>query len=256
MLAVKLTQNKIYLLTNAYQKTETIALQILPYLYYAYQLVPNPTVRKDVMADVTTTSGRLNPKSIVLDYLRNRTNDLPFSTEYTFCHCFERDGKGVVFDGSLEWHRWTLFVMTLAKEFDHTHYLNMLNVLHRHLVIGWLLSAVTYEMESGLTIERRYRHAAYAGWRTFDAAIDDRGDYPLKRDVKLGASPLVQALHTYLLSVILQWQSCMETIDNGRLRDTDVSDAFIKSMLPEMQRRIRVAYEDASAQVYEALALL
>lgn len=183
------------------------------------------------------------------DYLHNRAIDLPFQTGDTFYYRTEHEPGGKVFNGSPEWYWWSQFVRTLAEEFDRTYYLDLLDALHRHLVIGWLLSSVTFEIEHGPVRDRRYGHASYAGWRTFDGAFDDRGDCPFKRDSKLSVIPSVQALHASLVGVIIEWQSGMEEIGGGRLRDTAASDVFIKDCLPEMQRLIRIEYDAAAQEI-------
>lgn len=196
----------------------------------------------------STTSKSDHPKRVMIDYLRNREEQLFPTPEYTFHHCTEVDRRGKLFEGSHEWRRWVMFVGSFANQFDHQHHVSVLRAFYRHLAIGWLLSAVTFQIEHGPVRDRRHRHAWYAGWRTFDAAFDDQGDSSFTRDPELHEIPSVLALHEYLLGIICQWRTLMESVDDGSLRDTEVSDAFIKGMLPEMQRLIRIEYAAACAQ--------
>ncbi len=203
--------------------------------------------------------------SMVNKYLDAKASDEPFPTSHTFWHYSESNLD--------EWKEYLHNVHTMAsrtdtyfcrpfvsiaKELYATNNAPMIGQIHlalqKHLIVGYLLSAIAMEVDGRCPDRRgnrKYAHAFDAAWRTFAHGIDPGGYNPFDSDLGLkddpDMKPLFEEVHAFAKS---QHALCREN------KDTWESDEFIRKGSPELQKKVRTVYQKLTGDIRNMLTQL
>lgn len=206
-------------------------------------------------------------RETILKYLGETNNDLPFSTNVTYWFRSRQ---------CIEYHLCVDRIKCMAGRFDNypgtysiAKYLYasdkavvieaIYKALRCHLIVGWMLSGISFEKENGVDRYkgRKYTHASFAAWRSFDEYMNHNDLYNNKNnDIGLPNDARVEYLHKYLESVEEEWLKLQKKDANSFCEDTPASDRFVHDKLAEMQEQTRVVYKAVSKEIEGLVAQL
>lgn len=206
----------------------------------------------------------------VLEYLGERSeNGVPFPTAYTFWHYSQSNDEWHGYlcaieriSGRFDVGNWGETVTSIAKPLYSSSKAEIMGEIHdallRHLLVGWMMSAVAYEIEisrTGRRVERKYDHPSYAAWRTFEAGVKNTGYYPFNHPLHLESNRVIQELYNSIAR-IFEESSARCVKKDGLLTDTQASNTFMASKLPEMLVQLQVVYRSITEEVKGLIAKL
>lgn len=193
-------------------------------------------------------------KNAISHYLTEREGDCPFYTYYTFWHSSQSND---------EWRKFTNTVshltgcrgsqedlaLPLYSSPEHRQKIEALHAqLLTHLLVGYMLSALSFEAQNGPSNERKYEHAAYAAWRTFSNAVERGGYNPLPDGVDVSKDPPVIRLYEAVLKFEEQASKLCVT-ENGWLKDTWESRRYRREHIEEVLKVAGDSYKELTERI-------
>jgi hypothetical protein len=192
-------------------------------------------------------------KDQVTRYLDKTSGDCPFWTQYTYWHFS---------DGNSEWSEYTNRIRKMTgNQAGHSsakplfssplHRENATNLdqeLQKHLLVGYMLSALTTEAKHGPCANRKYEHPAHAAWRTFENAVNDGPYNPFSLSLKLKEDELVAKV--YALVENFESESAKLCItEGGWLKETHASRLYRAEHLRALQGAVKDIYGQMKTRI-------
>lgn len=210
----------------------------------------------------TTEAASIKVPERVSVYLRDCDNYDPFPTAHTFWHNSDSNEEWGSYLNTVNsmagpsdnYYRGTY--LSIAKELYLTDKASVISAIHKalqkHLLVGYLLSALAMEVSGACpSCERKYSHAYDAAWRTFCSAYNADRYNPFDHDLKLESDPEMKALMTFMSQFNLKKKSLM--IDGGHSYE---SSLFMRRNCPELRNYIKNYYDEIADDIRKLLIRL
>lgn len=217
------------------------------------------------LVEVAIGTAKDNVVTTITKYLNDHNNDWPFPTECTFWHFSERND---------EWKRYLCTVdgmagrvdtyysksyPSIAKELYCTDQAPVIARIHKvlqiHLLVGYLLSAVTMETRSyGPRHDRKYQHPFDAVMRTFGYAFIGEGYNPFDTVLHLDKEDIISGLWETMKTFQNKEHALM--VDDDGLSHTAGSHEFLHESSRELQCTVREVYQQLAADIRQLLEQL
>jgi hypothetical protein len=172
-------------------------------------------------------------KSKVAEYLAKKEGDCPFYTAYTFWHFSNSNDEWREFRDAVS--RLTGRAGGDAEEgiarllYADTEKRPKIEALHlelsKHLLVGYMLSALSLEARYGSATDRKYEHPGYAAWRTFYNAVENGRYNPFEDGIVVSGDKSVMRVYE-AVSKFEEEAAKLCVKGNGGLEDTMRSRAY------------------------------
>ncbi len=232
-------------------------------------LIKEPITVQELGRLVGTTAEFAKAKVVqtISAYLDARGKDEPFPTSHTFWHYSDSNAD--------EWNEYLYTVHSMAsrtntyfcrpfpsiaKELYATSNAPVMTQIHlalqKHLLVGYMLSAVTMETDGRCpSRERKYVHAFDAALRTFEYGVNGGGYNPFD-GLNFKTDPDMSAL----LKVLLKFQKQEITVagktGGGSFEHNSQSHNFLREKSPELQGKVREVYQKLTGDIRSLLTQL
>jgi hypothetical protein len=216
--------------------------------------------------NISTLASSIAVHKAIIEYLNDHDCEIPFPTSWP-----DKDTERLMLNYLLRVEKlsaqvnlYRAFVggkfIPLAKSLycsdkkeviAHIH-----SALHWHLLVGYMLSAITFEIKNGIYRNRRYSHPIYEAWLTFEEAFQRRTNDPFSKNVgsklkELEENEVVSKLFEYCKSIIEEWKKLYNNWENTRQ-----AEEFIASKLHNIHERFMADYKEIAQEIRDQLALL